>query len=191
MIRTSWFWKWFMKRSYRKSQSNLSYYVVGEHFPSFTEFLARARKLGPVGLANYVPDRFFGAVNRIDHPKLALRRLLEFEKLYKINKDLVVNKIPYDCDDHASALLQLGHRFDGYLMTYFTDDIRDAHTIPLFKEYGGLWVVDWSISIGSESLIELIQELEEIRDINIKSVHFAKFNANAGKFITIKKEALM
>lgn len=187
MFRTHWFWEWFMKRSYRKSQSNLTYYVKQEEFDGFPEFLERARELAKIALYNYVVDRLFGAVNRIDSPKLALKKLHKFEELYgyKIN----VNQ-PYDCDDFASALLQLGKDYDGFLVTYFNSTITQSHTIPVFKQYGEFWAVDWQNTFGVKSLDELFEKLEQYRAIKITSVHFAKFDYNKGMYISLRKEDL-
>lgn len=213
MKQLRWF-EMFMKWCYFKSPRS-TIRDVGDSKESFPSFLREARRLGLIAAKNYVSDRFFGIINRIDPPHIALDKLKqmdfadqrgwlvktksssEFIKifkaiLYRLKRLFNIGKKEsYDCDDFASAVIALGQKFNGYLLTYFNSTLMKSHTIPVFKVYNMFWVVDWYKSYQGDTMNELIANIEERHEVKIISVHLAKFNYTLGKYESVTEEELI
>jgi len=113
----------------------------------------------------YMSDPLFGVYNTIASPEVAWR-ILEG-----------------DCDDFASHLIQLSRNYKPILLTYFTWNVRNAHTVVLIMNQNKYYTINWGQLYQSSSFKMCIERLEKYAGSKIISYHTAKYDYIKRRFV--------
>ena len=154
-----------MTWSYWRSRTDNTF-VNEEYFindfdkiPEYARVLAKKWK--------YKNDRLMGILNYISPPPVAV----ELET--------------GDCDDFASNVYHVSNKFNPYLFTYFPKSISKAHTITIIVKDNKYHVINWSKYHIFTTLEYLYEYLEVYAKSPIISRHWAQYDYENGKFLSV------
>lgn len=114
---------------------------------------------------SYISDPLFGVYNTIASPEIVWRSL------------------EGDCDDFASHLIQLSRNYKPILLTYFTWNEKDAHTVVLIWNQNDYYTFNWGQLNQSSNFETCIEQLERYAGSKIISYHTAKYDYIKRRFV--------
>ncbi|XMB86806.1 hypothetical protein RJG79_03155 [Mycoplasmatota bacterium WC44] len=154
----------FMKWSYWISREKEE--ILGSDVPelSFTDIHTYAIELTKEW--KYNTDPFFGVYNTIASPEIAWK------------------SIEGDCDDFASHLIYVSRNYEPLLLTYFTWDVRKAHTVMLIKRGDSFYTYNWNKLYEEPNFKMCLKRLEKYANSRIFSYHTAIYDYKKRRYIS-------